>query len=162
MPGLWVRASPGARYFRLRKKTKFEVFDHDRTRTCNPQIRSLVPYPLGHTVLYDSKGSLSGNITLLFNACCNFLCVWEHWHTVYLWYHFHQFLLSCHLSWRSISKIKEDILYEFEKVWPWQDSNLQSPYSSGHCIFWFLLFAKLLAINLLAWTRLVCINLTAA
>ena len=22
----------------------------DRTRTCNPQIRSLVPYPLGHTV----------------------------------------------------------------------------------------------------------------
>ena len=25
--------------------------DHDRTRTCNPQIRSLVPYPLGHMVL---------------------------------------------------------------------------------------------------------------
>ena len=25
----------------------------DRTRTCNPQIRSLVPYPLGHTVLDD-------------------------------------------------------------------------------------------------------------
>ena len=25
--------------------------DRDRTRTCNPQIRSLVPYPLGHTVL---------------------------------------------------------------------------------------------------------------
>ena len=24
--------------------------DRDRTRTCNPQIRSLVPYPLGHTV----------------------------------------------------------------------------------------------------------------
>ena len=24
-------------------------FDRDRTRTCNPQIRSLVPYPLGHT-----------------------------------------------------------------------------------------------------------------
>ena len=23
--------------------------DRDRTRTCNPQIRSLVPYPLGHT-----------------------------------------------------------------------------------------------------------------
>ena len=23
-------------------------FEHDRTRTCNPQIRSLVPYPLGH------------------------------------------------------------------------------------------------------------------
>ena len=25
--------------------------DLDRTRTCNPQIRSLVPYPLGHKVL---------------------------------------------------------------------------------------------------------------
>ena len=24
-------------------------FDRGRTRTCNPQIRSLVPYPLGHT-----------------------------------------------------------------------------------------------------------------
>ena len=23
--------------------------DRDRTRTCNPQIRSLMPYPLGHT-----------------------------------------------------------------------------------------------------------------
>ena len=23
-------------------------FENDRTRTCNPQIRSLVPYPLGH------------------------------------------------------------------------------------------------------------------
>ena len=30
-----------------RKKAK--VFARDRTRTCNPQIRSLVPYPLGHT-----------------------------------------------------------------------------------------------------------------
>ena len=27
------------------------IFEHDRTRTCNPQIRSLVPYPLGHMVL---------------------------------------------------------------------------------------------------------------
>ena len=30
--------------------------DRDRTRTCNPQIRSLVPYPLGHTTL-DSRDS---------------------------------------------------------------------------------------------------------
>ena len=30
-------------------------FDRDRTRTCNPQIRSLVPYPLGHTVAYINK-----------------------------------------------------------------------------------------------------------
>jgi hypothetical protein len=26
-------------------------FDPGRTRTCNPQIRSLVPYPLGHKAL---------------------------------------------------------------------------------------------------------------
>ena len=25
--------------------------DRDRTRTCNPQIRSLMPYPLGHTAI---------------------------------------------------------------------------------------------------------------
>ena len=31
-------------------------FDRDRTRTCNPQIRSLVPYPLGHTTR-DSRDS---------------------------------------------------------------------------------------------------------
>ena len=27
--------------------------ERDRTRTCNPQIRSLVPYPLGHTPSLD-------------------------------------------------------------------------------------------------------------
>ena len=27
--------------------------DRDRTRTCNPQIRSLMPYPLGHTATSD-------------------------------------------------------------------------------------------------------------
>ena len=32
------------------KKDK-KLTDHDRTRTCNPQTRSLVPYPLGHMVL---------------------------------------------------------------------------------------------------------------
>ena len=26
-----------------------KFIDRGRTRTCNPQIRSLVPYPLGHT-----------------------------------------------------------------------------------------------------------------
>ena len=32
------------------KKVKYYTkdFDLDRTRTCNPQIRSLMPYPLGH------------------------------------------------------------------------------------------------------------------
>ena len=27
-----------------------DSIERDRTRTCNPQIRSLVPYPLGHTL----------------------------------------------------------------------------------------------------------------
>ncbi len=26
-------------------------YDHGRTRTCNPQIRSLMPYPLGHAAI---------------------------------------------------------------------------------------------------------------
>ena len=30
--------------------------DRDRTRTCNPQIRSLVPYPLGHTATVKIDG----------------------------------------------------------------------------------------------------------
>ena len=33
-----------------------KIFDRDRTRTCNPQIRSLVPYPLGHTTLCWTYG----------------------------------------------------------------------------------------------------------
>ena len=39
----------------LLKTSKY--FDRDRTRTCNPQIRSLVPYPLGHTVLDTSRAN---------------------------------------------------------------------------------------------------------
>ena len=39
-------------YFKSRlswtRKNIKELFERDRTRTCNPQIRSLVPYPLGH------------------------------------------------------------------------------------------------------------------
>ena len=31
-----------------------KVFDHGRTRTYNPQIRSLVPYPLGHAATSSS------------------------------------------------------------------------------------------------------------
>ena len=37
-------------YKALQKQGK-KKFDRDRTRTCNPQIRSLMPYPLGHTTL---------------------------------------------------------------------------------------------------------------
>ena len=31
----------------------WKVYERDRTRTCNPQIRSLMPYPLGHTPIYS-------------------------------------------------------------------------------------------------------------
>ena len=31
-----------------------KIIDRDRTRTCNPQIRSLMPYPLGHTATDES------------------------------------------------------------------------------------------------------------
>ena len=27
----------------------YKIFERDRTRTCNPQLRKLMPYPLGHT-----------------------------------------------------------------------------------------------------------------
>ena len=30
-----------------------EKFDPDRTRTCNPLIRSQMPYPLGHRTFRD-------------------------------------------------------------------------------------------------------------
>jgi hypothetical protein len=29
------------------------AIDHGSTRTCNPQIRSLMPYPLGHAATYN-------------------------------------------------------------------------------------------------------------
>ena len=32
-----------------KEMTVSKNIDRDRTRTCNPQIRSLMPYPLGHT-----------------------------------------------------------------------------------------------------------------
>ena len=34
----------------LHSRSETKDIGRDRTRTCNPQIRSLVPYPLGHTV----------------------------------------------------------------------------------------------------------------
>ena len=37
------------------KKREKEIIDRDRTRTCNPQIRSLMPYPLGHTTLLTKE-----------------------------------------------------------------------------------------------------------
>ena len=46
-----------------------KVIDRGRTRTCNPQIRSLVPYPLGHTALVGFQGMASLHIF----ACCNTL-----------------------------------------------------------------------------------------
>ena len=46
-------------------------FDRDRTRTCNPQIRSLVPYPLGHTTSADDSQLFCYNYREDFNSYCN-------------------------------------------------------------------------------------------
>ena len=48
--------------------------EHDRTRTCNPQIRSLVPYPLGHTpLLLVTYSSMKENYLLLKGK------IFQHW-----------------------------------------------------------------------------------
>ena len=39
--------------------------DRDRTRTCNPQIRSLMPYPLGHTATENTVGILNFKFPLI-------------------------------------------------------------------------------------------------
>ena len=44
--------------------------DSDRTRTCNLQIRSLAPYPLGHTVSYFT-GDFQPTYFLCIKPCCN-------------------------------------------------------------------------------------------
>ena len=46
--------------------------DRDRTRTCNPQIRSLVPYPLGHTANYGERQSCGGVFRGSCNSDCNY------------------------------------------------------------------------------------------
>ena len=56
---------------------KFKRIDRDRTRTCNPQIRSLVPYPLGHTVSAIGEKQNKG-INQCFNQTAN---LWPHHHT---------------------------------------------------------------------------------
>ena len=52
-------------------KVKKKLVERDRTRTCNPQIRSLVPYPLGHTPCTD-KSALQGINTAI--RCCKLGC----------------------------------------------------------------------------------------
>ena len=45
-----------------KEMTVSKNIDRDRTRTCNPQLRKLMPYPLGHTTLrvrVDSRLSVS-------------------------------------------------------------------------------------------------------
>ena len=48
-----------------------KVFDRGRTRTCNPQIRSLVPYPLGHTASVMEVKDQWGPVFFPNKACCN-------------------------------------------------------------------------------------------
>ena len=42
-------------FFVVLTKILVKYFDRDRSRTCNPRIRSTVPYPLGHTILVKHK-----------------------------------------------------------------------------------------------------------
>ena len=49
--------------------------DRDRTRTCNPQIRSLVPYPLGHTTQVVTVSQILHNVLMSFNCNSNCVCV---------------------------------------------------------------------------------------
>ena len=55
----------------------YKIIDRDRTRTCNPQIRSLVPYPLGHTTRHMKSEEFSATITHNFNRDCKtiLLCI---------------------------------------------------------------------------------------
>ena len=45
--------------------------DRGRTRTCNPQIRSLVPYPLGHTAPVGWVRQLANIAFQNSKQCCN-------------------------------------------------------------------------------------------
>ena len=63
----------------LDKLTK--SFDRDRTRTCNPQIRSLVPYPLGHTTTVNEFWETDKGVFCVLQTrlklCCTLLHTWE-------------------------------------------------------------------------------------
>ena len=49
-----------------------EFIAPDRTRICNPQIRSLVPYPLGHRSSLVEEYGLHRQYQNHFNQGCNF------------------------------------------------------------------------------------------
>ena len=50
-------------------------FDRDRTRTCNLQIRSLMPYPLGHTTLACYNSKIFSNSKLGYGEIIQKLCL---------------------------------------------------------------------------------------
>ena len=128
--------------------------DSDRTRTCNLQIRSLAPYPLGHTVWYFT-GDFQPTYFFCIQPCCNPLLghTVSHWllnstpkllilHInqccnveVGLWYrtngtqgkHFQCEVLrqfSCFSPQKIVWPCQDCNLHP-----PWQESNLQSPAS---------------------------------
>ena len=53
----------------LHEKVNKKVFDRGRTRTCNPQRRKLMPYPLGHTAIYYCQAEKKKEIAMLLRAC---------------------------------------------------------------------------------------------
>ena len=52
--------------FNKKYKNISKTIDRDRTRTCNPQIRSLMPYPLGHTAAGYNLWTISAYGYLMF------------------------------------------------------------------------------------------------
>ena len=51
----WMKTTRTKRFILVLEAFVGKSFDRDRTRTCNPQIRSLMPYPLGHAAA-DEEG----------------------------------------------------------------------------------------------------------
>ena len=78
---------------------KTKGIDRDRTRTCNPQIRSLVPYPLGHTVLVRIECHQWCLLLLPSTPCCNNLRA--------------KTIKSVKIALNSRLKIREDIMQFF-------------------------------------------------
>ena len=57
--------------FNNKKTFQVKIFDLGRTRTCNPLIRSQMPYPLGHKTRYIWVRTLINIVSFDCNTYCN-------------------------------------------------------------------------------------------
>ena len=65
--------------FSFSNYSKKKYYDRDRTRTCNPQIRSLVPYPLGHTVGLSTSNEFKISISQISRNVAKHITQPTHW-----------------------------------------------------------------------------------